>query len=140
MGEAGVGSRFVADLLDWIIMIIPISIVLYYMTGKFSFDWVDSYQWTIIYTIYLTIVPVIWKGYIIGKRICHIQIKSINHGQVDLYHMFLREVIGKFLLSYITFGVATIVSIFMVIFRKDKRAIHDFIGGTYVAHVDSTNL
>lgn len=52
--------------------------------------------------------------------------------------MFLREVIGKFLLSYITFGVATIVS--MVIFRKDKRAIHDFIGGTYVAHVDSTNL
>jgi uncharacterized RDD family membrane protein YckC len=46
---------------------------------------------------------------------------------------FLREWVGKFLLPFITFGITTIISIFMVIFRKDKRAIHDFLAGTYVS-------
>lgn len=134
---AGFGSRLAADILDTIILIVPISIILYYVTGNFSFEWAQHFQWIVINVLYLTIVPVIWKGYVIGKRICKIRIKQINHRQVDLYHMFLREVIGKFLLSYITLGVTTIISIFMIIIRKDKRAIHDFIAGTYVSHVET---
>ncbi|MGE8205631.1 RDD family protein [Heyndrickxia sp. NPDC080065] len=138
MGQAvGFGRRFAADFLDSIIFIVPIAIFLYFLTGKFSFEWTNSFLWNIIYAIYLTIVPVLWKGFIIGKRICNIRIKQIDESQVDLYHMFLREIVGKILLSYVTFGVATIVSIFMVIFREDKRAIHDFIAGTYVAYEDS---
>jgi uncharacterized RDD family membrane protein YckC len=34
----------------------------------------------------------------------------------------------------ITLGIAVIVSAFMIGLRKDKRAIHDFIAGTYVTY------
>ena len=34
----------------------------------------------------------------------------------------------------ITFGIAAIVSGFMVGIRQDKRAIHDLIAGTYVTY------
>jgi uncharacterized RDD family membrane protein YckC len=45
--------------------------------------------------------------------------------------MIKRNVIAG-LVYGITFGIALIVSIFMVAFRHDKRAIHDMIAGTYV--------
>ncbi|WP_017185499.1 RDD family protein, partial [Alkalibacillus haloalkaliphilus] len=51
---------------------------------------------------------------------------------VTLTNTLLREVVGFHLVGIVTFGVSWIVSIFMVIFREDKRAIHDLIGGTYV--------
>lgn len=63
-----------------------------------------------------------------------IKIKRIDEQILTLKNMLLREVVGKYLLVYLTFGISNLVSIFMVIFREDKRAIHDLIGGTYVSY------
>lgn len=40
---AGFGSRLAADILDTIILIVPISIILYYVTGNFSFKWAQHF-------------------------------------------------------------------------------------------------
>jgi uncharacterized RDD family membrane protein YckC len=130
---AGFGIRLLADFLDFFILVIPISLLMKSVTGEFSYEWTQGLFWNVIYTIYLTITPVVWGGYIIGKRICKIKVTRIDNKKLNLYHMFLREWVGKFLLPFITFGITTIISIFMVIFRKDKRAIHDFLAGTYVS-------
>lgn len=41
---------------------------------------------------------------------------------------------GKFLLVYVTSEISNLISFFMAIFRDDKRAIYDLIGGTYVSY------
>lgn len=46
--------------------------------------------------------------------------------------MIMREVVGKYIIVLATFGISVLVSGLMVILREDKRAIHDFISGTYV--------
>lgn len=47
----------------------------------------------------------------------------------------MRTIIGG-IIYWITFGIGTIVSLFMVLLREDKRAIHDLIAGTYVKSDD----
>lgn len=67
------------------------------------------------------------------KRIFKIKkIRYKDNGNVTILNMFLREIVGYNIISLVTFGLSVVVSILMVMFRKDKRAIHDFIGRTYV--------
>jgi len=86
-----------------------------------------------MYTLYLTVIPVLWGGYVIGKRICGIKVKRMDNQNVALPNMIMREIVGYYLISLITLGLSVVVSVFMIIFREDKRGIHDIIGGTYVS-------
>lgn len=132
--EAGFGVRLIADILDFFILVVPISAVFFLLKGEYSYEWASGWTWQIIYTMYLTLVPLLWSGYVLGKRIFKIKIKHINEDEVTFKNMFLREVVGGFLVLNLTFGISGIASVFMVIFREDKRAIHDLIGGTYVSY------
>jgi uncharacterized RDD family membrane protein YckC len=130
---AGAGLRLFASFLD-VLILTTISDLLYFVIkGEYSIDWMNKLTWQLSYTFYLTITPVLWSGYIIGKRICKIKVKRMDNENVKLSNMILREVIGYFLIGFVTFGLSIVVSIFMMMFREDKRGIHDFIGGTYVA-------
>ncbi|URT71446.1 RDD family protein [Cytobacillus firmus] len=131
--QAGFGIRFAADIVDALILTIPISTVFFLIEGDSPFTWMMGWTWPIIYTIYLTLVPLVWTGYIIGKRFFKIKVRRIDEEGLTLKTMVLREIVGKFLLSNVTFGISTLVSMFMIIFREDKRAIHDLIAGTYVS-------
>ncbi|WP_269433529.1 RDD family protein [Bacillus sp. FJAT-29937] len=62
------------------------------------------------------------------------KVKRTDEDKLTLKNMFLREVVGKFIVVYFTVGLSSIVSVFMVICRKDKRAVHDLIAGTYVSY------
>lgn len=130
---AGFGRRLLASFLDVTIITVLAGIGYYLINGEYSIEFTNGWSWSIVYVTYLTITPVLWSGYVIGKRICKIKIKRFtDDGDVTIFNMIMREVVGYQILGMITFGLSIIVSIFMVIFREDKRAIHDFIGGTYV--------
>lgn len=86
---------------------------------------------TVLELIYFLIVPVVWAGYTVGKSTVGVRIVRLDGESVSTFTMLKRYVIGG-LVYGITFGIGFIVSVFMVIFRKDKRAIHDFIAGTRV--------
>lgn len=131
---AGFGIRLIADILDFFILVLPISAVFYLLKGEYSYEWATGWTWQIIYTLYLTFIPLVWGGYVIGKRILRIKVKRINESELTFKNMFLREVVGKFLVMNLTFGISAIISVFMVVFRKDKRTVHDLIGGTYVSY------
>lgn len=134
---AGFGIRFAADMVDTLILTIPISTVFFLIGGEYPFNWMVGWAWPIIYTIYLTLIPLVWSGYIIGKRIFKLKVKRMDEEGLTLKTMILREVVGKFLLSNVTVGISTLISIFLIIFREDKRAIHDLIAGTYVSREDT---
>lgn len=131
---AGFGIRFLANIIDFLIISSVLGIVFYIINGNYSIEWTNGFTFRFFYTLYLTIIPILWGGYIIGKRICKIKIKRFNDDKnVTILNMVMREVVGNYIVVLATFGISVLVSGLMVIFRKDKRSIHDFIGGTYVS-------
>lgn len=132
---AGFGIRLLASIIDVFILILTSSFIFYIFSGKLSIDWTNGVAWQLMYTLYLTVIPVLWGGYVIGKRICGIKVKRMDNQNVTLPNMIMREIVGYYLISLITLGLSVVVSVFMIIFREDKRGIHDIIGGTYVATV-----
>lgn len=126
---AGFWIRLGANLLDTIIVMLPLSIISYFITG----DWDGDVFTSVISLLYSLLLPVFWSGYTIGKRIAGIRIAKVNGGKVGFGTMLLRIIVAS-LVYGITLGIALIVSAFMVGLREDKRAIHDFIAGTYVTY------
>ena len=108
---------------------------------------------------YFVAVPTwITKGQTLGKKICKIQIVKDDEEEITFKNMFLRQLVGIIVvegslvtasaiwhqvftlltgieivsgLMYVGLAVC-VVSAGMVIFTKDHKAIHDYIGSTRV--------
>ena len=108
---------------------------------------------------YYYIVPAyIWKGQTFGKRVCHIRIVNEDDSEVSKKNLALRQLLGIFIvegvlvsassiwqqiimiltninivqpLMYVGFAISGI-SVVLVIFKNNHRAIHDYIGKTRV--------
>ena len=132
-------QRLLARIFDVFILSIMFSIGFYLFTGEFQTRLENAIFWDIFYVIYLIIVPVIWGGYVIGKRMCHIKIKQYKENEnVTFKNTIMREVVGFHIVGILTLGISLVASLFMIAFRKDKRAVHDMVGGTYVNDTEST--
>ena len=126
--NAGFWIRLGANLLDGIIINIPLLIVAHVLFGADNRDLFAN----IMYLLYALIVPVVWTGYTVGKKICGIRIQKVDDGSPPTFGtMLLRQVVAG-LVYAVTLGIGLIVSAIMVGVREDKRAIHDFIAGTEV--------
>ncbi|RLQ96241.1 RDD family protein [Falsibacillus albus] len=128
---AGFWIRFGALLLDGIIVSLPLGIILNLL---FYQDLSSKHAGTnTLYWIYLIVVPVLWHGYVVGKRIVGVRIVKVDGSEVGYGTMLLRQLVGG-LVYGVTLGIALIISAIMIGVRSDKRSIHDFIAGTYVTH------
>lgn len=125
---AGFWIRLAASLLDTLLILFPIGMLL---TSMILID--TDFRDTILTYSYDLFLPLLWSGYTIGRYLCGIRIVQTNGNNVHLGNMLLRVVLSGIIYS-ITFGVAAIISLFMVILREDKRALHDIIAGTYVTY------
>ncbi|MCT4478047.1 RDD family protein [Peribacillus frigoritolerans] len=125
--SVGFWKRLFAAFLDGIIVSFPLAIIFGLITG----DWENENFSTFFNFLYMLIVPILWYGYTVGKRIMGIRIVRLDGRKLGIGTMLLRYVVSA-LVYAITFGIGFIVSAFMVGIRKDHRAIHDFIAGTYV--------
>lgn len=131
MREAGFWIRLGANLIDAIIIGIPLFVIASILT---SGDDARDLFTNIVSAVYSLFVPVFWKGYTVGKRMCNIRIQKVyDEGPPTIVTMLLRNVVGG-LFYGLTFGIGLIVSATMVAAREDKRAIHDFIAGTEVVY------
>ncbi|MEH7443823.1 RDD family protein [Bacillus sp. JJ1122] len=126
---AGFWVRVGASILDGLIIGIPIAIISYLVTGSAE----DSGFSSTLNLLYTLLVPVVWSGYTVGKKIVGVRIAKVNGEKLGFGTMLMRTVVSG-LVYLLTLGIGVIVSAFMVGLRKDKRAIHDFIAGTYVTY------
>ncbi|MCR8868234.1 RDD family protein [Peribacillus frigoritolerans] len=125
--SVGFWKRFFAGVLDGIIVSAPLAIIFGVITG----DWENENFSTLFNFLYMVIVPILWYGYTVGKRIMGIRIVRMDGKKLGIGTMLLRYLVAA-LVYAITLGIGFIVSAFMVGIRKDHRSIHDFIAGTYV--------
>jgi uncharacterized RDD family membrane protein YckC len=126
---AGFWIRVLASILDIVIVMVPLTFISYLITGGWEGDIFTS----ILSLLYYLILPVIWMGYTVGKRMLGIRIAKVNGEKVGFGTMLMRVIVAS-LVYGITLGIGAIVSAFMIGLRKDKRSIHDFIAGTYVTY------
>jgi uncharacterized RDD family membrane protein YckC len=126
---AGFWIRFAASIIDTVIVMIPLTLISYLITGH----WEGDMYTTILSILYYLILPVIWTGYTIGKRIVGMRIAKVNGEKIGIGTMLMRTIVAG-IVYVITLGIGLIVSAFMIGLRKDKRSLHDFIAGTYVTY------
>lgn len=132
---AGFWVRVGAAILDGIIIGIPIAIISYLVTGNAE----DSGISSTLNLLYTLLVPVVWSGYTVGKKIVGVRIAKVNGEKLGFGTMLMRTVVSG-LVYLLTLGIGVIVSAFMVGLRQDKRAIHDLIAGTYVTYEKPNDL
>ncbi|KOP67496.1 hypothetical protein AMS62_21315 [Bacillus sp. FJAT-18019] len=127
---AGFWIRLGANLLDGIIVGLPLSFIAGILTGDYENEPINN----TVFALYSLLVPVYWNGYTIGKRICGIRIRKFDFLEPPgIGTMLLRNVVAAIVYA-LTLGIGIIVSAFMVALREDKRSLHDFIAGTEVVH------
>jgi uncharacterized RDD family membrane protein YckC len=123
----GFWERVFASILDFLCVSLPIMIL-----GSLIFGWeLNGDLQSTIYFVYGLIVPVIWHGYIVGKRLVSIRVVKTDGTDVGIWTMIKRTIIGGVVYA-LSFGILLIVSAFMFGIREDGRSVHDFIAGTYV--------
>ena len=127
---AGFWIRLLGNLLDSVIVSIPLTLIVFLLTGEFN---KNDPVISILGVICTVAVPILWSGYTIGKRIVGVRIVKVNGKKLGIGAMLLRVLVGGIVYS-LTLGIALIVSLFMVVFRKDKRSLHDLMAGTYVTY------
>jgi len=125
----GFWVRLLATILDGLIIGIPLAVIGYLMTG----NWEDDPLTSTVSFVYTLLLPVLWHGYTVGKKIMGIRIAKVNGEKLGIGAMLLRNLVGG-LVYVVTLGIGVIVSAFMVGLREDKRSLHDMIAGTYVTY------
>ncbi|MCR6097788.1 RDD family protein [Salipaludibacillus agaradhaerens] len=132
---SGLIPRIVSRFLDFLLLSMVYGIIYLTITGQFPTDRVSNITFQLVSILYFILVPVLWKGYVLGKKVCKVKISKYNsEDHITLKETFLREAIGFHLLSFLSLGITLIISFFMILLREDKRAIHDLIGGTQIVN------
>lgn len=83
----------------------------------------------IMYVGYSAFCTVMYDGKTVGKKFMHI--KTVSTGDYGFTKaMLFREIIGKIIINSTV--IVPVLSIFTILFTKERKAIHDFIGKTRV--------
>ena len=155
---AGFGIRFIASFMDTLFLALPIGIVIYFLSDGNWFDFTQYKQnilaamsgnvnkaitnmpqvdrtWDVINFIVLITVSMIfwkkWRGATPGKRFANIKIVDAKTFRgIDNKQAITRSF--GYLVSTFTF----LIGFLMVLFREDKRGLHDLLAGTAVIYDD----
>lgn len=112
---ASVGQRLAAYLLDFVLIVVTLIV-----------GWL---VWTLI----------VWaRGQSPGKQLMRIYCVKLARGRRATWGtMFVREIVGKFLimgaLGLVTFGIAPLILDFRLIWNKNRQQLWDSVAGTVVA-------
>jgi len=158
---AGFWIRFIASLLDTLFLAVPIAIVIYFLSDGNWFDFTQyqqnmqmaisgntnalnnqpttSLKWELLFEVSVLIITIVfwrkWRGATPGKKFVHIKIvdaktfEDINNKQA------ITRSIG-----YIASTFTFLIGFIMVGIRKDKRALHDLLGGTAVIYDEQNKI
>ncbi|GGE68172.1 RDD family protein [Priestia taiwanensis] len=141
---APVYVRFGAMIIDLFILSILYGVTVFAVTGNYK-DLLGRFGASVgnptydlliatgILALYFIIVPFVWRGRTVGKKILNIRIAKYPDGKLDFQTIIIRFV-GNIGLNIALLGIPAIANIYLVWLRKDKRAIHDLIAKTKVVY------
>ena len=152
---AGFFIRFIASFLDTLFLALPVGIVVYFLSGGEWFDFATYWQniqlamtgnphaletqpqtsfgWELVFEMSVLVVTILfwekWGGTTPGKRFVGIKIVDAKtYDEISNKQAITRSL--GYIPSTLLFGIGFL----MVLFRKDKRALHDLLADTIVVH------
>jgi len=159
---AGFWIRSLASLLDTLFLALPIAIVIYFISDGNWFDFTQyqqninyamngyadkalasqpqtSLKWELLFELSVLLVTIIFwkkfKGITPGKRLVHIKIVDANTFEdIDNKQAVTRSI------GYIVSTLPFLFGFFIVLFRKDKRALHDLLAQTAVIYDEKLDI
>jgi uncharacterized RDD family membrane protein YckC len=137
---AGFWVRFVAVMVDGVVLIIPAAILSGILGGisiGFHLSSVFSHMLSFITNIMVWIYFILmthYNGATLGKMLVGITVRSDTNGKLTIGQVILRETVGK-LISSIIFSIGYI----MAAFTKNKQALHDKLAHSVVVYKDPSN-
>lgn len=131
---AGFGSRLLAVIIDGVVLSIPILLI-----GMLASVWLDPDEVNVHVDVfsgagsllYSMILPIVWQGQTVGKYAMGIRIVKTDGRKLGIGAMLMRVLVANILYG-ITLYILMITSLIMVLVRRDKRAVHDFLARTQV--------
>ncbi len=123
--------RLLCGVVDFIIIMIPIQFI---MMGVFQ---VSTRQadlfFQLLFAVYGTLLNEYW-GMTVGKYFGKLKIVDMDHQKPSILYLGLRELSKSlYLIPYVGWCLC-LISVFMILLRKDKRAIHDLIANTKIVY------
>jgi len=152
---AGFSIRFIASLLDTIFLALPTGILIYFLSDGNWFDFshykhnvimamsantnaLDSFpqtslRWELLFEVSILLITMLfwkrYKGATPGKRFVHIKIVDAKSFDDITNKQAITRSIG-----YIASTFSFLIGFIMVVFRDDKRGLHDLLAGTVVIY------
>jgi uncharacterized RDD family membrane protein YckC len=142
MPVAGIGSRFIALLVDyliWIVVIIALILIFHYVDPSLTrFSKLGEKWATAIFTLvgfafywgYFTLFEAFWNGRTPGKRVARIRVIQRSGRGIGLFEAMTRNLLR--IIDQIPFIYAVgVVTIFLT---KQHQRLGDLAAGTLVVH------
>lgn len=95
----------------------------YATSGSFLINFIVV---TIVFIIFLVIIPKYNKGMTLGQKIIRIKMIKDNYEETKM-GMFLVRFLFIYILSFLFLGIPLIVNAYLVIFRKDHKTLQDMV-------------
>ena len=150
--------RLIASFFDTLFLAVPIGIIVYFVSGGEWFDF-ETYRhnmqlalagdtralstqpqtnlrWELLFEFLVLVVTIVfwekWGGTTPGKKMVGIKIVDAkNYKEISNKQAITRSL--GYIPSTLLFGIGFL----MVLFRKDKRALHDLMADTVVIYENS---
>jgi len=140
---ASLGARFVASLLDGLLLLAIFLPVIYftgYFNGMAGDDWQPSLVQEITYAVFGIVVYLLLNGYLlkkygqtVGKWMMGIGIRDMQGNLCDFVPMVLkREILWQLIANIPVVGIFIVLVDILFIFRADRRCMHDLLAETQV--------
>ncbi|MCB9870320.1 MAG: RDD family protein [Planctomycetes bacterium] len=136
------GARLIASMIDFVLMTIAATplFVIGYLNGWVTGD--DSAREGLIMTAAFLFGYVVLNGWTLhsraqtlGKLMLDIRIQRIDGSHPGLTRLLVHRTLLPNLISLLPFiGIVVSIVGVLMIFRRDRRCMHDFLAGTRVVH------
>jgi uncharacterized RDD family membrane protein YckC len=142
MPVAGIGSRFIALLIDyliWLVVIIALTLIFYYVDPSLTrFSKLGEKWATAIFTLlgfalywgYFTLFEAFWNGRTPGKRVAKIRVIQRSGRGIGLFEAMTRNLLRVIDQIPVIYAVG-VVTIFLT---KQHQRLGDLAAGTLVVH------
>lgn len=127
--------RILCGAVDFIIILVPIQFI---MMGVFNISTGRAdLLFELLFAVYGTLLTEYW-GKTAGKFFGKIRVVDISGEKPAIFYMGLRELTKSLYLVPYAGAILGVISILMMVIRKDGRALHDLVGNTKVVFVWQT--
>ena len=135
-------NRIGAALIDMFLISVMYGAVVAIMTGnysaifnRFNISFGDyRYDLAVVFilmAIYFILVPFIWNGVTLGKKVTRIKLISLKSEKLTLQTLIIRFFV-LLLPNMLLLGIPLICNVYMMLFRHDNCGFHDLIMKTKV--------